>query len=42
MHFITEPVDSAVLHEAEVVLGKGGDEDDGAHVLKAMDPLAPL
>ena len=42
MHFITEPVDSAVLHEAEVVLGKGGDEDDGAHVLKAMDPLAAL
>ena len=42
MHFITEPVDSAVLHEAEVVLGEGGDEDDGAHVLKAVDPLAAL
>ena len=40
--FITEPVDGAVLHEAEVVLGEGGDEDDGAHVLEAVDPLLSL
>ena len=42
MHFITEPVDSAVLHEAEVVLSEAGDEDNGAHVLEAVDPLAAL
>ena len=42
LYYITEPVDGAVLHEAEVVLGEGGDEDDGAHVLEAVDPLPPL
>ena len=42
MHFITEPVDSAVLHEAEVVLSEAGNEDNGAHVLEAVDPLAAL
>ena len=40
--FFTEPVDGAVLHQAEVVLSEAGDEDDGAHVLKAVDPLAAL
>ena len=39
---ITQPVDGAVLHQAQVVLGKRGDEDDGAHVLEAVDPLPPL
>ena len=41
-HLITQPVDGAVLHQAQVVLGKRGDEDDGAHVLEAVDPLPPL
>ena len=39
---ITEPIDGAVLHQAQVVLGQRGDEDDGAHVLEAVDPLPPL
>ena len=39
---ITQPVDGAVLHQAQVVLGQRGDEDDGAHVLEAVNPLPPL
>ena len=39
---LTEPVDGWVLHEVEVVLGQGGEEDDGGHVLETVDPLPPL
>ena len=39
---ITKSIDSAVLDQSEVVLGQRGDEDDGTHVLEAVDPFTPL
>jgi len=36
------PVNVVVLGEAEVVVGQGGDEDDGLDLVEAPDPLLPL
>ena len=39
---LTESVHCDILDQAEVVLGQGRDEDDGGHVLEAVNPLPPL
>ncbi|KAG5463361.1 MAG: hypothetical protein BJ554DRAFT_8207 [Olpidium bornovanus] len=39
---LLHPVDVLVLEEHLVVLGDGDEEDDGRHVVEAVDPLFPL
>ena len=39
---LAQPVLRGVLAQRHVVRGGGRDEDDGSHVVEALDPLAPL